>query len=64
MYKQDKSKQPKKHANNPVKQIWQVKEEQCPRVQIKYGLNQQGIIEVEIQPHMMEGLKKNMKRPE
>jgi hypothetical protein len=34
-------------------------------VRIKYGLNQQGITEVEIQPHMVEGLKKkNMKRPE
>ena len=33
-------------------------------VRIKYGPNQHGIAEVEIQPHMVEGLKKKNKRPE
>jgi hypothetical protein len=34
-------------------------------IRIKYGLNQQEIKEVEIQPHMVEGLtKKNKKRSE
>jgi hypothetical protein len=61
MYKQTKSKQTSKHAHNPV---WQAQEEQCSMVQIKYGLNQQGITEVEIQPRMVEGLKKKNKRPE
>jgi hypothetical protein len=48
MYKQTKSKQTRKHARNP---IWQSQEEQCPMVRIKYGLNQQGITEVEINPN-------------
>jgi hypothetical protein len=61
LYKQAKSKQTRKHARNPV---WQSQEEQCPMVHIKYGLNQQGIMEVEIQPRMVEGLKKKNKRPE
>jgi hypothetical protein len=47
MYKQTKSKQTRKHTRNPV---WQSQEEQWPMVRIKYGLNQQGITEVEIQP--------------
>jgi hypothetical protein len=61
MYKQTESKQTRKHARNP---IWQAQEEQCSMVQIKYGPNQQGITEVEIQPRMVEGLKKKNKRPE
>jgi hypothetical protein len=33
-------------------------------IRIKYGPNQQGIAEVEIQPQLVDGLKKKNKRPE
>ena len=44
------------------------RQEQCSMIHIKYGLNPQGIKEVEIQPQLMDNLvkknKENKKRPE
>jgi hypothetical protein len=47
MYNQPKSKRTGKQKHNPV---LQAQPEQCSMIWIKYGLNQQGIAEVEIQP--------------
>jgi hypothetical protein len=64
MYKHDKNGQPKKQRNKNFRQVWQVKREQCSMIRIKYGPNQQGIKEVEIQPQSVEGPIKKSKRPE
>jgi hypothetical protein len=61
MYNQIKGKQTRKQKHNP---ILQAQPEQCSMIWIKYGLNKQGIAEVEIQPQLVDGLKKKNKRPE
>jgi hypothetical protein len=64
MYKHDKNRQPKKQRNKNFRHVWQVKREQCSMIHIKYGPNQQGIMEVEIQPQPVEGPIKKSKRLE
>jgi hypothetical protein len=61
MYNQPKSKCTGKQKRNP---ILQAQPEQCSMIRIKYSPNQQGIAEVEIQPQLVDGLKKKNKRPE
>jgi hypothetical protein len=61
MYNQPKSKRTGKQKRNP---ILQAQPGQYSIIWIKYGMNQQGIAEVEIEPQLVDGLKKKNKRPE